>query len=410
LVRTFVAFSHRSLAHALALIVASGITLGGLLAVGGGPAVAAATGGTGTDGFGPLVAIPGVPAGGGGLYSVSCTRPGDCTAVGTRLPVQGEFDVAPLYVTESGGRWGTPTLLAGGGYLDGVSCTGAGDCIAVGESPGPGPFAPIYVTESNGSWGTPELMPSPSFYSIVGGVSCPSAGNCTAVGRSDLPYYVQESGGTWGTPTELPLTDGNLAAVSCTRPGDCTAVGDNNHQPFYVTESGGTWGTLTEMGFTGGGAFQGVSCTSAGECTAVGHGDGQPFYVTETDGTWGTPIEVPAPGGGTFASVSCTTAVDCIAVGNTSSPVPLYAVESDGTWGLAFGCMSCATVGIHRLTLIATNSAGTTRQKFALHIVKPPSTKRCSTRMMRRTLKSATCPGRWLRPDRVLRRWREPAS
>ena len=344
MVRTFIAFSQRALAYALALIVVLGITLGGLVTVCGVPSASASAAWTGTDGFGPLVAIPGGPAGGGYLGAVSCTGPGDCTAVGTSDQPPGSLDEQPLYVTESDGTWGTPTLLAGAGSLGAVSCTSAGDCTAVGDTPGPGPFGPFYVTESNGTWGTPAGMPSPAPYSTVQGVSCTSAGNCIAVGQAgdNKPYYVHESAGTWGAPTEIPLTvDGDLDAVSCPGPGDCTAVGgDNKGQPFYVAQSAGTWGTPTEIPVTGvGGGFQGVSCTSAGDCTAVGYDNGQPFYAIETDGTWGTPTEIPAPAGGSFIGVSCTTAVDCAAVGNTSSSssplVPLYAVESDGTWGPA---------------------------------------------------------------------------
>ena len=161
MVRTFVAFSQRSLARTVLLIVVSGITLAGLLAVCSVPTASASAVGTDTDGFGPLVSIPGGQVGGGYLGAVSCTAPGDCTAVGTSDQPPGSLNEQPLYVTESDGTWGTPTLLAGAGSLSAVSCTSAGDCIAVGDTPGPGPFGPFYVTEFNGTWGTPAPMPSP---------------------------------------------------------------------------------------------------------------------------------------------------------------------------------------------------------------------------------------------------------
>jgi hypothetical protein len=220
---------------------------------------------------------------------VSCTGAGDCTAVG-----QDGFS-EPMYATESGGTWGTPTEVLDsplGGVLSGVSCTDASDCTAVGTD---GNTQPIYVTKSGGTWGTAALISGGPSVGRFDGVSCTGAGDCTAVGYAGgPPIYATESGGTWGTPTEVPGSPGSgghLDGVSCTDASDCTAVGyadSSPGQPIYVTESGGTWGTATGVpGSPGNGGafdgFDGVSCTAVGDCTAVGQdGNSQPMYATES--------------------------------------------------------------------------------------------------------------------------------
>ena len=288
-----------------------------------------------------------VPGGYGGLRSVSCTSPGDCTAVGwaSNQPGAGgngpNGDSAPMYVTESNGTWGTPTVLSGypigQNYLFGVSCTSATDCTAVGDQTG-GPI--YYATESGGTWGPVQEISGllPGFGGILTSVSCTSATDCTAVGfdgQFSAPMYVTESGGTWGSVHQLSGSQALLTSVSCTSATDCTAVGwngNNNLEGVYVTESGGTWGPVQPL--LGSSEPFSVSCTSATDCTALSQtlsGQGQGGYVSEVDGTWGTPTQINGVVGFLYG-VSCTTATDCTAVsGATDSPG--YVSESGGIWG-----------------------------------------------------------------------------
>ena len=86
------------------------------------------------------------PGGSGLFQGVSCTDASDCTAVGY------DNNRQPIYATETGGTWGTPTEVTGsdggGGYFFGVSCTDATDCTAAGfdgilvENFGDAPFVP----------------------------------------------------------------------------------------------------------------------------------------------------------------------------------------------------------------------------------------------------------------------------
>ena len=280
--------------------------------------------------WGTATEVP-VPSPPGTFSSVSCTDASDCTAVGGD-----DSNGEPIYATESGGTWGTPTEIPtpNGGSFNAVSCSDATDCTAVGDAWNGQEF---YATESGGTWGAVTEIPTPNGGGF-NGVSCSDATDCTAVGGD---YIATESGGTWGTPTEIPTPyGGSFNAVICSDATDCTAVGgpynSNYGQPFYATESGGTWGAAIKIPTSGGGGFNAVSCSNTTDCTAVGDAepDGYPIYATESGGSWGPATESLPPGGfGRFSGVSCTDASDCAAVGWDNNGLPFYATELRGTWG-----------------------------------------------------------------------------
>jgi len=224
------------------------------------------------------------------LESVSCTAPGDCTAVGldgNANPVHGW----PIVTTETGGVWSSVAEVSppGGGSsvwgFSGVSCTGPGNCTAVGDD-GLQPD-PIYATESAGVWSPASVVPlTPG---RGGGqfraINCQGPGDCTAVGQDvninlgpvSVGIYAVLSGGVWGPVTEL--STGGLDELSCTDSTDCTAIGGkrvNLLLPLAITESSGVWGTPTSMAASQA-SFHDVSCPVAEECTAVGDTDGPTF-------------------------------------------------------------------------------------------------------------------------------------
>jgi hypothetical protein len=302
---------------------------------------------TETDGtWSPLTLLP-AAAGVGDLAAVSCSEPGDCTAVGSDI---GNQSIYSTDATETAGVWAALTQLAtrttGAGSFTGVSCPSAGNCTAVGADEA----FPMYATETGGIWAAPQLLLGGS-NGPLNAVSCSSVGNCTAVGEdaNSQPDYVTETDGTWGTPTELsfPSGTGSFTGVSCTAATNCTAAGtDGNMQPLYATETAGTWSTPVEVVAGGSTKVTGVSCSSAGTCTAVGYGSGSEgngplIYDTETAGTWAAPTGLSdggSPSSGLLSSVSCTDAADCTAVGDAGAAdsgtgAPNYVTETAGAWG-----------------------------------------------------------------------------
>ena len=149
-----------------------------------------------------------MPTGSGGLFGVSCTGAGDCTAVGGG-------GGGATYAIESGGTWGTLTTIVfpDGGQFSGVSCSDAADCTAVGVFGNPDEAG--YAIESDGAWGPATQDPPGTF----NGVSCSSATDCTAVGYQpyvleNMPIYAT----TETTDTVAFVTDGGAAVSSVSGP------------------------------------------------------------------------------------------------------------------------------------------------------------------------------------------------
>ncbi len=293
------------------------------------------------------------------LGGLSCTGPGDCTAVGANGPY-GE----PVYETDTNGTWGPGTVIpvsepeGVGSSLGFVSCTDSLDCTAVGSDPS----GQIAITESDGTWG-PLTVIVPTGEGGLSGMSCTGAGDCTAVGQVDspsgnglIPIIVTQSGGTWGAPVAAQFpqlseaTDNNgqeftvesteayLTGVSCA-PNGCTAVGSVQYLGpngsgeaasfnLYATEVDGAWSSIVFSPIPTSSGVSSLSCTGAGDCTAI---VGQNSTVTETNGTWGsvTPF---ADDGQDITSISCSDALDCTVVA-ADNDEPTYAIETDGTWG-----------------------------------------------------------------------------
>ena len=323
------------------------------------------------------------------LNSVSCSSPGNCTAVGYYNDTSGNRE--GLLLTETAGTWGTgveaalPANAASSnlGHMDvnSVSCPSAGNCSAAGYYyDSTGSLQGLLLTETAGTWatGVEASLPAgagPSPGVDITSVSCPSAGNCSAVGDYyDTSVHVQgllltQTGGTWGTGVKASLPAGagtdpqvNLNSVSCPSAGDCGAVGQykdsaGNWQGLLLSQISGTWAAAMKLSPPAnvypspysGISLTSVSCAATGDCSAVGHyldngGFGQGLLVTESGGTWGAGIEATPPANGgsdgvgvRLNSVSCPSAGNCGAVGeyidNSHAQRGLMLSESGGTWG-----------------------------------------------------------------------------
>ena len=144
------------------------------------------------------------------LTSVSCSSPGNCTAVGSvsdhapdGAPVHGLpiLSLQGAGITESNGLWGPYSVISNltgetVSVLNGVSCTSPGNCTAVGFSGAQPPVAPtlngaphyggvrsstgISLTESSGTWGgLSAQLPSGL---ILDGVVCITSALCVTYG------------------------------------------------------------------------------------------------------------------------------------------------------------------------------------------------------------------------------------
>jgi hypothetical protein len=297
------------------------------------------------------------------LYALTCTSPGNCTAVGSYEDTNDtatSSDYQAMYVSESAGVWGRAQRVSlpsnystraalQNAYLDSIACTSPGNCVAVGgydDGGGADSASPqaMILTETAGSWGrAAELTPPTQAHNGgLSSVACVSAGNCVAVGEytgtdagsnesEGRAMVVAEVAGAWGTATEVRLpananTTSNqqaiLSSVSCTpvrrhigplyRPGDCVAVGSyvdatnpGNDLAMVTSESGGSWSQAAELK--------------------------RPADSSSTQSAVLLAANRP--------SVSCTSPGNCVAVGAYStaadSIAAMAATASGGTWAQA---------------------------------------------------------------------------
>jgi hypothetical protein len=347
-----------------------------------------------------------------GVDSVSCPAAGDCTAVGSFT--DGSGNQQGLLLAESGGIWGAPAeadLPANAGPapdvdLASVSCSSPGNCSAVGDyTDDSGQVRGLLLNETGGSWGAAAAPTLPAdagtlAYTVLYSVSCPKslAGDCSAVGSyivagTGHALVLNEISGTWAPGEEVALPAGapanpeaGLVSVSCASAGDCSAVGDYGGPGgpplgLLAGESSGTWDPQGTAAAPPPGAAAGtwlqledVSCYQAGYCSAVGSyydgsGDLQGALFDETSGQWAQGTEAQLPAGGPadpevgLSSVSCVTTGNCTAVGNYgeiggNSYEGLLINGSGGTW--APGTMARLPAGAGSLPLVALDSVSCT--------------------------------------------------
>ena len=370
--------------------------------------------------WGQALAVPGVNAlatggtqsEGGFATAISCTSPGECTAVGsysTHDPKTGITTSWPMVVSQSDGAWGQAAGLPGiaglsserGGQLTKISCASPGNCSAAGSYNGPGSTTFAFLAdEVNGTWGATQALPDAESLGAQGSgivaISCPSAGNCAAVGgHSGTLFILDEINGTWGDPLAVPglaslgSVSDDVRSLSCPDAGDCTAIGTimgtvGAEAAFVVTETGGTWGDATLVPglsalSTVGSFGTSVSCSAAGDCTAIGgYEPTRTTYLAwvadEVNGNWGSAQQLATPGT-TFratALLSCATPGNCSVEGSyhdaAGLPHAFVANEVNGAWqasqdvpGLsgvasdadAISCAApgdCAATGIYQVT------------------------------------------------------------
>jgi hypothetical protein len=307
-----------------------------------------------------------------GFSPVSCSGPGDCTAVGSvyyHIAGKPRPDLA-FVIDERGGAWQPARALPGLAVTDAGSavsathdlwCSSPGNCTAVGTTSTSAPFTShvIMATEKNGTWGMPIPAPGVSRLSAdsaqVPRISCGPAGNCLIAGyfnntrqSGSRVFALTESGGHWGSASAIPSlgagfgSDVTLNGLSCGPSGACTVAGEISNASaatddgFIVTETAGKW---RPPALFPGIALQAIACPVASDCTAVGQTAGSTpssFAVAGHEGTWSAPV--PLPGMAQVTSLTCSAAGTCTAGGTAflhpgQRPVgAAVATEDGGTW------------------------------------------------------------------------------
>lgn len=187
------------------------------------------------------------------IFSVSCTGPKFCLAVG----VYGDPTVFALANIWNGRSWRLVASPAPGGgrYLTAVSCLPRTGCMAVGsyfDTTGAHNLAERF---NHGTW---QVITMPGNDATLGpgpaSVSCSRPTSCVAVGGSGagephLPTVTAQvwNGTSWQSANPAsPAGPAFLASVSCTSPKFCIAVGQNGNLALTERWNGHTWKQLTE--------------------------------------------------------------------------------------------------------------------------------------------------------------------
>jgi len=287
------------------------------------------------------------------LSAVSCATTKFCMAIAfTRKPVVERWNgthwkTVPIAIPHN--ATDTPSLFS-------LSCTSPTFCVAVGGYATS--YARAWVERWDGtSW---SVVPNPrppgrspdgpgAWITVLTAVSCTSATNCLAAGQTYPDYFVagapfqmvaeRWNGVRWSiVPTPHVSRSVRTNAMSCTSTSNCMAVGysgsaapSTKTDTFTAQWNGNRWSIVASPNTT---ALQntlyGVSCIDAKHCMAVGKADrsdpNASKYLTQTltehwDGTGWAIVASPNPPArnaineSSLAAVSCTNATACMAVG-----------------------------------------------------------------------------------------------
>ena len=337
------------------------------------------------------------------LNSVSCTELGNCVAVGLYTDTTGSLQ--PMIITEIDGVWtqGVEATLPANAAtapstqsaeLISVTCTRAGNCVAVGDYTDTNGYAQgLIITEKHGVWGQGVELDQPANaatsnqFLFLNDITCISAGNCTATGAyvdktgNYQGLVVSETGGLWAEGLEVTLPANaapnplagphnpaagvvSMGLVSCLSQGNCVAGGqytdtNYNSQPMITTESNGVWAPAVELALPANastaeasqnGFLANLKCFSRGNCTIGGgyndaSGNAQPMVINLSHGVYRPAFELTLPANAATApgtqsaylnGLTCTSLGNCLAYSAyndlNGNGEPLVITETRGVW------------------------------------------------------------------------------
>ncbi len=243
-----------------------------------------------------------VTTGSQALYSVACSSPTFCAAVGYTSDADDNYDQA-LTMTWTGTAWvlGALQTTAFNADLDGVSCSSPTFCSAVGytDPNGSGPYSTLAERWDGSTWTVvPTSNPLPNQDNELVSVSCTSPTFCAAVGYSGIDGYTaaddnsfrtlveQWNGSTWSLVASPNVATGGvtygnfLYGVSCVGPTSCVAVGSpyndvgaETYSTLAMAWNGSTWAVQPTPNPTAAPVYaylEAVSCVGGQLCKAVG--------------------------------------------------------------------------------------------------------------------------------------------
>lgn len=210
------------------------------------------------------------------ISALSCSQPGDCSAAGTAGSANTGAAVQMFTVTQTRGTWRPASPLRGTIPLQypadtqsitALTCTAPGQCTALGaygtsansEDSVPVDAVPFEAGQAHGAWSAIHAVHGLPADAVawVTSVSCASAGDCAAGGywltnpngdeHSISNYHAfvaTETRGTWsaepvpGLPA-LGSINATVQAVACQPRQGCTSIGDyiahGAHQLFTTS-------------------------------------------------------------------------------------------------------------------------------------------------------------------------------
>ena len=307
--------------------------------------------------------------------SVSCSSPGNCTAVG-RFRNSSANGNEMFVMTSTNGVWSDATTVV---FTSGVqpistsdwfqdpmsvSCASAGNCVVVGgfTNTTASDFEAFTLTSTNGVWG--QAIPvtfatgvqHPNPYGILRSVSCPAVGNCVAAGSvktnsGNEAFTTSLTNGVWGegrlaiyppnTQGQVPVAE--FRSIACASVGNCTTGGYFRHQngnylAQTMTSTNGVWDAAVPAEFGSGIRAQSaderissISCASAGNCAAVGYFNlaAVGYHALAMMSTGSAPSQTPATpttvaeSGGAITSTTVTnTSVPATSSSNNATVLP----------------------------------------------------------------------------------------
>jgi hypothetical protein len=185
-----------------------------------------------------------------GVTQISCPSSGDCSLIGLN-GLGGKRWGQAFVASQIAGIWGNsePIPGLGGDYAvpGGLSCLAPGECTAAGDYVTvQGTGRPFTVAQIHGAWQEAHEIPGipaqPLGITSFGAISCPSTGDCLVGGNVDLGATVNapvagtasETQGSWHAPREVPGIralrpiggwDATVGFISCPPGGPCASAG-----------------------------------------------------------------------------------------------------------------------------------------------------------------------------------------
>ena len=313
------------------------------------------------------------------LRSVTCSLPGDCSAVGSYLA---GTTAAPrnlgFVANEIRGTWSSAsqiTLSASANFnpfvtINQIACSSIGNCVGDGYFIDANNVTQgLIIDEVNRNWQPGTTLTLPANASAYAGaslseVACVKGSGCTVYGIYSSSTGAVEglsasgTSGHWSRSVELTMPQNagsnphvflyGFLGIDCSSFGNCAVGGqylDNagNYQGFLDNEVNGTWSMAVELILPTGAQSAGknggvvtISCPSNGNCRGGaayldGTGAYQALVIVETNGSWhqGTKVVLPAGSttvgidGGIYALV-CVTVNSCTATGSYLEPTAFY--------------------------------------------------------------------------------------